>query len=388
MSIFVSSKECAMDPVDPISPDAPGNSGNPVVPASRHNTGEGCLGKEDLFEVIIKSMHEGLLLIDCRRRLNIINEAAVRILGLESVAAVQGTLIEETVGLVFNPTPAEYAQSSPWKQVLETGVPRFGVERRTLSGKNLQVNFVPVVKEGQVRGVLATIQDVTASKQLKESLIRANQELEEAFSLTLPNSKVTLKLKTTPEYVDVYDAATRTITITDIIEDGSYRHVINALKVLADLHKQGITEQIGIEKDTLVQAILFHDLGKVQPKAKIGDVVAPAQFFEDGRKHAERSAEFAAHYYRQPPDVVELIRYHHHREQELPDTFPFRLLPMLRLLQLVDGLSAGLTRRKNQMAFTVEGSAIVIREHSVHPQYNNIRRIDLFTGEVIVQSIS
>ncbi|MZP29731.1 HD domain-containing protein [Heliobacterium undosum] len=338
------------------------------------------LGLDDLFDVIMRSMQEGLILINRQRVIHVINEAAIRILGLESVDSTVNRRIEEAVGPVFSRSSEEYLRTSPWMSVLRTGEPQYDVVRHTLSGLILSVNFVPVIKGGVAQGIMATIQDVTARIRLKEDLIRANQELEEAFSLTLPNYKVTHKLKTTPEYVDVYDPATGKITITAVIEDGSYRHVINALKVLADLHKQGITELIGIEKDTLVQAILFHDLGKVQPKAKVGDVVSPKNFFEDGVHHAERSAEFAQHYYNQPPDVVALIRYHHHREEELPASFPFRLMPMLRLLKLVDGISAGLTRRGNQVCFTVDGSSIIIRETSIHPDYNNIRSVDLFTG--------
>lgn len=338
------------------------------------------LGKDDLFEVIMHSMQEGLLLIDRQRIIRAINEAAARILGLESPEEAYGRLLEETVGRLFQNCPTQYLQSAPWLNVLQSGIPQYNVERRTLNGTILSVNFVPVIKAGVVEGAMATIQDITARKKLEESLIKANQELEEAFSLTLPNSKVKNKLKTTPEYVDIYDPKTGHITITNVIQDGTYRHVINALKILADLHKQGITEVIGIEKDLLVQAILFHDIGKVQPRASVGDIIQPRLFFEDGKLHAERSAEFTDYYYNQSPDVVELIRYHHHREEELPESFPYRLLPMLRLLKLVDGLSAGVTRRANQVAFTVEGSVIVVREASTHPDYNSIRSLDLLSG--------
>jgi uncharacterized Zn ribbon protein len=230
------------------------------------------------------------------------------------------------------------------------------------------------IEDGIKKGTLITGQDIT-------SFVEMEQELDMAFALTLPNSKVEYKLKSLVEYKDKYDPLTNTITITGIIEDGGYRHVVNCLKLFSTLHGQGITKIIGIDKDKLVQAFIFHDLGKSQPRLSIGDVVDPKNAFEDGKLHAFRSAEIAKNFYHQDDVVVEMTRYHHHHEKELPDTFPWRLLPLFRLFQLIDGLSAAITRGGVMVKFSVNDCVIQVTEENHRPQYNGTWEIDLYTGE-------
>jgi len=174
---------------------------------------------------------------------------------------------------------------------------------------------------------LITGEDVTA-------LFAIEQELDMAFALTLPNSKVKYRLKSIPEYRDVYDPNTKLITVKGIVEDGGYRHVVNCLKLFSQLAEKGITQLIGIDKDALVQVFIFHDLGKSQPELQVADIVDPKIAFENGKLHAERSADMAKHHYQQRADIVNIIRYHHHEEKELPDTFPRHLLPMFRYFKL------------------------------------------------------
>lgn len=85
-------------------------------------------------------------------------------------------------------------------------------------------------------------------------------------------------------------------------------------------------------------------MGKSQPVLRIGDVVGPKIAFEEGRLHAERSADIAKYSYVQKEEIVEIIRYHHHGEKDLPVSFPRCLLPMFRLFQIIDGTSAAITR--------------------------------------------
>jgi hypothetical protein len=148
------------------------------------------------------------------------------------------------------------------------------------------------------------------------------------------------------------------------------------------LHAQGITKVIGIDKDMLVQAFVFHDLGKSQPVLTIGEIYDPKDAFEDGKLHAFRGAEIAKYHYNQHEDIVEIIRCHHNREDELPETFPSRLLPMFRLFQLVDGLSAAITRGGVQVDFIVRDCEIQVTEENHRPQYNGTRLIDLYTGKI------
>jgi len=68
-------------------------------------------------------------------------------------------------------------------------------------------------------------------------------------------------------------------------------------------------------------------------------------------------------------------------DSELPADFPERLQPMLRLIRLVDGLSAALTRKNAELSLMVEDSKIVVMEKNSHPRYNGIQEVDLLSGE-------
>ena len=212
------------------------------------------------------------------------------------------------------------------------------------------------------------------------ALAKAHQELDRAFTLTLPNSSLARTLQTTPEYRDRYDPQTGLLTIVEVIPDGVYRHVVNALRVAAELHDLGAMGVLGINKDVIVQSIIFHDVGKVQPQLAPGQAVDPG-VFEEGKRHAQRSAEIAHHFYHLNPMVCDLVRHHHHTEDQLPADFPQHLLPMYRLLRLIDGLSAAITRREAKVHIEVTKTRLRITEDSQHPGFRGTRIIDLFTGE-------
>jgi hypothetical protein len=134
----------------------------------------------------------------------------------------------------------------------------------------------------------------------------------------------------------------------------------------------------------LVQALIFHDIGKSQPVLNVGQVVDPRKVFEPSELHALRSADIVESYYEKSQDVIQLIRYHHHKDEDLPEDFPTYLLPMLRLIRIIDGLSAGLTRRNARIGFRANGSRLTILENNGHPDYNRTVEVDLYTGRELV----
>lgn len=207
-----------------------------------------------------------------------------------------------------------------------------------------------VVKSGKEKapGYLAIFVDVTTEQKLVEKVKYAQQEAEMALATLLPDHRVEARLRSIVEYMDEYDTVTGRIKITGVIREGVYRHVINILRLIAELSKQGLTELPGINKDVLVQAAIFHDLAKVQPELHPGDIVNPKEVFEPGYVHAFRSASLAQGIYNIDEQTVNIIKYHHHEENELPEDFPLYHLPVYRLFRLLDGLSAGITRRGSQ----------------------------------------
>lgn len=327
--------------------------------------------REKRSSIILQSINEGLIIIDKNLVIREYNRAAEELLGAEASERIGSKAVVITRG------------TSPVFEVMQTGKPRFNVMSPLSDGRIFSVNYVPMLENGNVVGVIQTFRDITGQEEMRSQLLASRDELDRAFALTLPNSRVEHKLKNTPEYRDVYDPDTGEITITEVIADGGYKHVVNALKVLADLNNKGIMSLLGISKDVLVQSIIFHDLGKSQPQFEIGQTADPLDEFEESYAHAQRSADIAAHFYQRNADVIWLVKYHHHQETQLPSDFPNHLKPMLRLLKLVDGLSAALTRRDATIRLDVDGTRVYVYERNAHPDFNKSRVVDLFTGEII-----
>lgn len=317
----------------------------------------------------LKSLHDGLIVVDKDLVIREFNDSAGRMTGLDPA---------ERIGQKARVISTE---ASPLFDVLATGKPLYDIESSVQGGRIWLVSYLPIIEQGTVTGVVQTFTDVTKARQAEAQLRKTKDELDKAFALTLPNSRVEQKLKSTPEYRDEHDPESGLIRITGVIPDGSYQHVVNALKVAADLNDKGVMSIIGIDKDALVQAIIFHDIGKAQPELRVGEIVDPKVVFEPSSRHAQRSADIAQHYYGKNDQVVQIIRHHHRPEDDLPPTFPSHLLSMLRLFQVIDGLSAALTRRQASVEVDRVGSWIQISEHNPHPDYNQRWAINLMTGE-------
>lgn len=328
-----------------------------------------------LLDLLLRHAPSGLFIVAPDDRLALVNSAFEACFGIPAQEAL-GQPFGEIVGPAFASSYSEYLATNPVTEARRTGRPLLAVERRAMDGRSFLVDCVPLPDAS----ILVTLKDITPQKDAERALELSWGELEQAFALMLPNSKVERKLKSSPEYRDEYDPATGRVHITGVIPDGTYRHVINALKVASDLKRAGAMEALGIDKDTVVQTMMYHDLGKIQPWLQVGAVLDPREAFEPSKLHAQRSADFAAGTYVRDEDTLALIRHHHHEEHELPPEFPRRLLPMLRLVRLIDGLSAAVTRKDAHVTVRMEHGEIVVDETNPHSRYNGTHRIDLFGG--------
>lgn len=210
-------------------------------------------------------------------------------------------------------------------------------------------------------------------------------EFLQVFHLLRLDTQLAAGLRSIPEYRDYFDHNTGFVEIIGVIGDGVFRHVLNCLKISRDLEAEGVFNIPGIARPTANQALVFHDIGKEPPRLKVGDIIDPETCFPDGKIHAGKSASIIAAYPSVPGDVVTLVKYHHHQEVELPGSFPARLLPMLRLIKLIDGLSAGITRKNAQLIVTAEGSKITVYEKNPDPVYRGVQELDLISGEVMFE---
>lgn len=343
------------------------------------NMGTAVIAPEDFIR-IIDLLAEGMLVTGPDLRIIYANEAAVSMLGTAK-DTILGKNLDSAVGRLFATNRKEYRRRSPVYEVIRHLKPIYNVERKLLSGSTFMLNYLPVVKDGSLNYLVISLRDVSGEKEAIEFNRTAYKEMTEAFRVMLPTTKIEKKLKSIPEYQDIFNPTTGLVEIIEVIPDGTFRHVINCLNIVSELHKKGLFNVSELERTVVVQAMLLHDIGKRQPVLHVGDTVDPQKVFPEGRKHARVSAGLIQNYPLVSPDVIPLIFYHHHREEELPGEFPDRLLPMWRLVRLVDGLSAALTRRHAQLDIWVDGSRIAVMEQNPHPYYNGVRQMDVLSGK-------
>jgi PAS domain S-box-containing protein len=335
---------------------------------------------EPLWRALPEAVFTGVIVIDSTGTVRFLNRHGAELLGVAADRVV-GRPYEVVAAAIFPHVEAYLAESAIPRVLLGLEASQGEREVTVQNGRRLLFKFAAVREAGELAGILVTFMDVSPIRAAEAAALAYADELEKAFALTLPNSKVETKLKSSPEYQDVYDPETGRAVVTGVIPDGTYRHVVNGLRLLAELNALGVFQLVGLDKDTLVQAFIFHDVGKEQPVLEVGQSFVPRETFEPSHLHAHRSADWARKYYGVAPDVEALIRHHHTPEAELPSDFPDALRPMLRIFKLVDGLSAGLTRRSARHdPFVLDASRLEVREHNVDPRYNRAYRLWIYSG--------
>lgn len=336
--------------------------------------------KDTSFLKIANYFPEGLVVLDKNQTIVYHNKQLLELFP-EIQCRLRGKKFELVFGSVFAKNHKEFKARCPINRVIENRLSVNDMEGETVTGHIYRANYYPIIHRENFRYVVITFRDITHRKTLETEAHIAYEELTKAFRLMLPSTKIEKVLKSIPEYKDYFDHSTGLVEIAEIIPDGAYRHAINCLKIASELHEKGVFKLPGIERNTIVQVLITHDIGKKQPQLKIGDVVDPRVCFGEGKVHAGESAKIISKFPYISPEVIKLVQYHHHGEDELPDDYPARLLPMLRLIKLVDGLSAGVTRKNAKLNFVLDGSRIIVFEKNSNAGYNGVREVDLITGE-------
>ncbi len=106
---------------------------------------------------VIQSIGEGIVAVDRDYRITIINEEAIRMLGLSNVHKLIGTPIDQLV------------PDSQLPHTAKTGQAAYNQER-IVAGNNLLVSRIPIRVKGEIMGAVSTIRDKTEVKRLAEEL--------------------------------------------------------------------------------------------------------------------------------------------------------------------------------------------------------------------------
>lgn len=340
-----------------------------------------------VFRKIIEHSLFGLVILDKNQNIIYSNKQVLNLLQKRQ-HCIKGKKFEWVFGNLFGKNHREFLAGCPVNKVIETLSPLSDVERKTVAGQTFLINCYPIVYRKSLKYIVINIRDITSKKNRENDVHMAYDELTRAFRLVLPNTQFEKRLKSIPEYKDYFDHDTGLVKIIEIIPDGAYRHVVNCLKIASDLYEKGIFNIFGVDRNTIVQTLITHDIGKSQPRLNVGDSIDPGACFLDGKVHARESAKIISKFPHISTDVINLVQFHHHGEDELPEDFPAQLLPMLRLVKLIDGLSAGLTRKNTELGSMVEGSKIIVFEKNSHPRYNGIQEVDILSGKSVFHRLA
>ena len=116
---------------------------------------------------MLDAIHEGIISVDAQGRVTLVNDSALKIIGMDEADA--STLIGREVKEVF-PT-------SRLPVVLRTGKAEYDTEQ-IIGGSVILTNRVPILRDGKVLGALATFRDKTEVLRLAEELTGVNQIVE------------------------------------------------------------------------------------------------------------------------------------------------------------------------------------------------------------------
>lgn len=112
-------------------------------------------------EGILETIHEGIIAIDKNKKITLINNSAVEMLGIKNTDSL-GKLIDDVV------------PNSRLRHVLETGIPEYDKEQ-IVNGAVIITNRVPIYDGEKLVGALATFKDKTDVINLAEELTGVRQ---------------------------------------------------------------------------------------------------------------------------------------------------------------------------------------------------------------------
>ncbi|MGC4377868.1 sensor histidine kinase [Fictibacillus sp. Mic-4] len=194
---------------------------------------------------ILLSIREGIISIDQKGLITMMNTSAKEMLGLEKDA------INQPIETVF--------PQSTMKKVLETGVIEKNIEME-LKDKIVIVNSMPIIENGRIVGVVASFRDKTELKKMIDTLSEVRKYSEDLRAQT-------------------HEFTNKLYVLLGLLELGHYDEAIEMIKTESTIHQNQnriLFEQI---HDAKVQAILLGKLGKASEK-KINFTLDPNSSIE------------------------------------------------------------------------------------------------------------
>ncbi len=113
---------------------------------------------------MLEAMQEGILAIDDKGQITMINDSARKILDVKEENVINKKIIE-----IF--------PNNGLEKILDTGISEFEKEQE-MNGINIVTNIVPIINQDKIIGAMATIRDKTMVTKLAEEITGVNQIVE------------------------------------------------------------------------------------------------------------------------------------------------------------------------------------------------------------------
>ncbi|SHJ34270.1 two-component system, CitB family, sensor histidine kinase DctS [Dethiosulfatibacter aminovorans DSM 17477] len=186
---------------------------------------------------MLDAIHEGIISIDVMGNITLINESAMKILGITEME------ISHTTGKYIK----DVFPTSRLTHIIKTRKSEFDKEQ-IINGRVIVTNRVPIVNEGEVLGAIATFRDKTDVMNLAEELTGINQIVDALRANT-------------------HEFLNKIHVILGLVQLGEYVEVEKYLKSVISRQQNIITSVVKNIKDPKVAGLIF---GKISRASELG----------------------------------------------------------------------------------------------------------------------
>jgi len=114
--------------------------------------------RAERFKVIMDFIHDGIIAVDERGCITIFNKTA-------------GEIFNNKNDIIVGKPVSEVVETTKLPEVLDTGEPQLG-ELQQVGDVVIATNRVPIIVDGEVKGAVATFQDVTQIQKMEQKIRR------------------------------------------------------------------------------------------------------------------------------------------------------------------------------------------------------------------------
>ncbi len=186
---------------------------------------------------MLDAIHEGIISIDVEGNITLINDSALKILGITEID------ISHTIGTYIE----DVFPTSRLTHIIKTRKSEYDKEQ-IINGRVIVTNRVPIINDGEVLGAIATFRDKTDIMNLAEELTGINQIVDALRA----NS---------------HEFLNKIHVILGLVQLGEYVEVEKYLKSVISRRQNIITSVVKNIKDSTIAGLIF---GKISRASELG----------------------------------------------------------------------------------------------------------------------